>query len=112
MMREVNRSAFVVIPKQPMLDWLNFVDPDGEPMTLAAMQEEPSVYLIPELVSEEALAIYLGSASKAIFEEQLNAWITDDTLWPPDRSFEVFARWFAVSYHPFVFDACDGPLTA
>ena len=92
MICEVNRSAIVVIPKQSFIDWLHFV------------QEESTVYLIPVVEDRESLGRFLGKHCKAIFEEQLDAWITDDTLWPPDRSFELFSRWFAVSFHSMVYD--------
>jgi hypothetical protein len=103
-MREVNRSAIVVIPKQPLLDWLNLADEEGDDLTLAQVQQDPTVYLIPETESEEDLGRLLHQSSKAIFEEQLEGWITDDTLWPMDRSFEVFSRWFAISFHSVVID--------
>jgi hypothetical protein len=109
-MLEVNRSAIVVIPKQPLLDWLNLVDPGDGDLTLAGMQAEPHVYLIPEVESEEDLGRYLKKVAQGIFEQQLNDWITDDTLWPPDRSFEIFTHWFAVSYHSFVYDFSKQPL--
>ena len=104
MICEVNRSAIVVIPKQSFIDRLHFVDPEGSFITLADAQEEPTVYLIPVVEDRESLGRFLGKHCKAIFEEQLDAWITDDTLWPPDRSFEVFSRWFAVSFHSMVYD--------
>src|SRR5438132_254234 len=47
-MRTVNRSAVVVIPKQPFLDWLRRVDPTGGKLTLADLRRDPSIYLLPE----------------------------------------------------------------
>lgn len=109
-MFEVNRSAIVVIPKQPLLDWLNLVDPGDFELTLADIQREPAVYLIPEVESDEDLHRYLKRIAKGIFEQQLDDWITDDTLWPADRRFEVFTHWFAVSYHSMVYDCSKKPL--
>jgi hypothetical protein len=103
-MRDLKRSAIVVIPKQPLLEWLNFVDEDGDDLTLAEVQKNPSVYLLPEFDSDQDLSRFLRRHCKELFEDQLDAWITDDTLWPIDRGFDVFSRWFAISWHSIVID--------
>ena len=41
-MRELSRSAIVVIPRQPFLDWLHFADPEGDDLTLDMLREDPS----------------------------------------------------------------------
>lgn len=105
-MVEIDRSAIVVIPKQPFVDWLNFIEPD-DLLTLENIQKEPAAYLIPECESEEQLQEFLEKYCITIFEEQLASWFTDDTLWPVDRGFEIFCRWFAVSFHAIVFDLTE-----
>ena len=55
-MRELNRSAIVVRPKQPFLEWLHSVDPTSSELTLQDLGQEPDVYLVPEFESEEDLA--------------------------------------------------------
>ena len=44
----VNRSAIVVTPNQPFLDWLHAVDPTSSELKLADLIIEPTIYLIPE----------------------------------------------------------------
>jgi hypothetical protein len=116
-MLDANRSAIVVIPKQPLLDWLQFADPEGDDLTLEMLREDPTVYLIRACGDAQEVRRVLEECCTTMFEEQLDAWITDDTLWPMDRSFEVFCRWFAVSFHSVVYDLSEGqiserPLTA
>jgi len=40
----LNRSAIVVKPRQPFLDWLNAVDPTSRTLTLRELVQEPTVY--------------------------------------------------------------------
>src|SRR5215831_3807732 len=102
-MLEVNRSAIVVIPKQPFLDWLRYADPDDPPdtdeLTLQDLRDDPSVYLIPACAGEDDLQSFLRRHCTDIFEEQLSSWLEDDTIWPIDRGYDTFCRWFAISYH-------------
>ena len=48
LMRAVNRSAVVVVPKQPFLDWLHHVDSSSGKLTLTDLANDPSIYLLPE----------------------------------------------------------------
>lgn len=47
-MVRLNRSAIVVKPKQPFLDWLRTADPTSRNLTLQELVREPAIYLIPE----------------------------------------------------------------
>jgi len=83
----LNRSAIVVKPRQPFLDWLNVVDPTSRTLTLRELVQEPTVYLIPECDTDEDVADILRELCEEIFIEQLAGWFTDTTTWPQDRSF-------------------------
>ena len=111
-MLEVKRSAIVVLAKQPFLDWLNFADPEGEYVTLEVLREDPNAYLISPCEGADELKQALEESATMIFEHELHDWITDDTLWPIDRSFDVFCRWFAVSFHSVVLDVTPQRLSA
>ena len=57
-MNTINRSAVVVIPAQPFLDWLHEVDPKSAQLTLNDLRDEPTIYLLPEYdTAEEAHSI-------------------------------------------------------
>jgi len=47
-MLALNRSAIVVRPKPPFLDWLHAADPTSVTLTLADLGREPTIYLVPE----------------------------------------------------------------
>src|ERR1700681_1517979 len=97
-MRTVNRSAVVVVPKQPFLDWLHRVDSTSGRLTLINLRRDPGVYLLPEFDLEPELEDYLQEVCEEIFEEQLNSWYRAKELWPEDRRIDVFRQWF-VSDH-------------
>ena len=108
-MRTINRSAIVVRPAQPFLDWLHQVDPTSIDMTLHDLGKEPSIYLLPEYDDVEATRV-LAKFSKTIFEEELEGWWTERSSWPRRLGMSKFLKWFEFSFHSMIFDACTGTL--
>lgn len=106
-MNMINRSALVVNPAQPFLDWLHRVDPTSAQLTLEDLRQEPTIYLLPEWETEEEALQHLAEVSSEIFEEQLNAWYRVPSVWPEDRELNAFLRWFNFSFHSMVVDLCD-----
>ena len=70
----LNRSAIVVKPKQPFLDWLHAADSTSSDLTLGELVLEPAVYLIPECDTSEEVADVLHELCEQIFVEQLAGW--------------------------------------
>ena len=70
----LNRSAIVVKPKQPFLDWLHWADATGSDLTLRELVLEPTIYLIPECDTPEEVAEVLHELCEEIFVEQLAGW--------------------------------------
>ena len=73
-MEAINRSAIVVKPAQPFLDWLHRVDPTSAQLTLDDLSLEPTIYLLPECQGKEEAIECLREVCTEIFEEQLDAW--------------------------------------
>lgn len=109
-MATLNRSALVVKPKEPFLDWLLTADPTSRPLTLQELVREPAIYLIPECDTNAEVDEVLRELCEEIFIEQLAGWFNDRTAWPQDRGFEVFCRWFDFQHHSMLVDLCDHPL--
>jgi hypothetical protein len=103
----LNRSAIVVKPRQPFLDWLHMADPTSRNLSLRELVQEPTIYLIPECDTEEDVREVLQELCEEIFVEQLAGWFTDERTWPRDRSFDVFCRWFDFQHHSMLVDLCD-----
>ena len=111
-MRAVNRSAVVVVPKQPFLDWLHRVDSSSGKLTLTDLANDLSIYLLPECGLESELELHFKKACPKIFEDQLNGWYRAEELWPEDRSLEIFRLWFDYRFHFVLFDLGKQPLIA
>ena len=111
-MRTWNRTAVVVVPKQPFLDWLRSVDPTSADLTLENLSADPTVYLLAEAQSDSAADRLLAAACENIFEEQLDSWHHAPESWPKDRRIRTFRQWFTYSFHSMIIDLCDRPLQA
>jgi len=103
----INRSAIVVRPGQPFLDWLHRVDPTSSHLTLDDLRRQPTIYLLPECDSEEQALEFLREISSEIFEEQLNGWYRVPLVWPTERDLKTFRIWFEIGFHSTIVDLCD-----
>jgi hypothetical protein len=111
-MVSVNRTAVVVRAKQPFLDWLHSADPTSRHLTLPDLNQEPSIYLLPDSDSNEKAGRYLRKFCAQIFAHELDGWFRVPSAWPKDLTFQVFTRWFECSYHSMVLDLADAPFLA
>lgn len=68
-MDTLNRSAIVLKPKHPFLEWLHTADPTSLDLTLLDLVREPAIYLIQECDTDEEVAEVLNELCEAIFEE-------------------------------------------
>jgi hypothetical protein len=106
-MQPINRSALVVRPAQPFLDWLHHVDRTSAHLTLDELRLEPTIYLLPEWETEEEALQRLAEVSNELFEEQLNGWYRVPSMWPTTRDLKTFLLWFDCSFHSMIFDVSD-----
>jgi hypothetical protein len=104
-MHTINRSAVVVRPAQPFLDWLQRVDPTSAHLT--DLRLEPTIYLLPEWETDEQALEHLADVSHEIFEEELNGWYRVPSVWPDKQDLNAFIQWFECSFHSMVIDVCD-----
>jgi hypothetical protein len=66
-MLALKRSAIVVRPKLPFLDWLHAADPTSATLTLTDLRREPTIYLVPECGdAEEERAPYRRSSQRSL----------------------------------------------
>ncbi len=107
----LNRAALILRYKQPFVDWINATDSSlsSHPLTLAEINQEHTVYLV-EVEDEDELADWLARHHQELFEEELNGWYTDPSLWPRDRSLEMLKQWCSFELHTVVVDTGRSPL--
>ncbi len=108
-MSVVNRCVVIVKVKEPFRDWLQSL-PDPTDITTDEINEDNSVYLLPEYEDDTDIFAILEHFYDLIFEEQLNNWWTDESCWPSNRDFDTFVEWFGCKFHSLVMDLVDEPL--
>ncbi len=92
----VNRGALILRYKAPAVRWINEADPSPgeEPISLESVNEERTVYLLDDAVGEDPAMFerWVRRNYAAIFEMELEDWYTDPTLWPQERTYELFRQ--------------------
>jgi hypothetical protein len=111
-MEMLNRSAVVVKPRRPYLEWASRDDAEGLAESVLAMfHAEPTVYLLPEYEDPPSQQTVLEKFWPDLFEAMLEGWVKDETCWPKNRTLEMFCEWFEVQMISIVQDLdLDEPL--
>ena len=101
-MDTVNRFALVLEPTEAYLKWATGSPEGDDELTLEELQDDATVYLIPETTAGPDA--FLRRNYAAMFERELASWCTDESFWPKNRSFKTFKRFFRVRLHSVVID--------
>jgi len=101
--RCVNRSAIVVRPRDPYIEWACGLDDDAAEAA-EMLRDHYSLYLVPEAEMMSDLDRWLREYAGEIFERELCGWHRDADAWPADRSFERCGEWFQVDTVSMVID--------
>ena len=102
-MKMLNRSAMTVKLTQAFVDWINSLDDDGDLLTLADVNEEATVYLIPEIEDEGQLHEMVQEYWLNILENELKSWEDDETAWP-ELTFTQFECFIELAPAVMTFD--------
>lgn len=109
----ISRRLIVVKPKQPLVDWINKLDP-AHPITLEEAQYDSSAYLLPTfdeiLYPERTVESYLISNYQGIFLQELSDWHLDLKAYP-EMTYPHFLEWFEISTHSMIYDMVSDPIT-
>ncbi len=101
----INRHLIILMPKQPVLDWIKRVDPDPPNLTLEQLRQEQNAFLVPDsLDGQEDAEKWVKRSWQVFFEGYLNEWYTVESWWPQKRTYKMFKDWFEVQYHSMVWD--------
>lgn len=101
----VNRGAVIVRYKEPFIDWINEADPSADKtiVTIQSANKERTVYLISDEDAEN-IEEWIRVNYSSLFENELEGWYTDETLWPKKRDLQTFHNWCEVECHSLIFD--------
>lgn len=103
----INRGLIVLIPKQPVLDWIMRVDPNPPlGLTLEELGQEQDGFLVSQRTIEtvEDAQRWVYRRWKMFFERYVGEWYTEESWWPKNRSLKMFKQWFDIQYHSMVWD--------
>lgn len=110
----VNRGAFLLRYLPGAVAWINGVDPQpgAPPLTLAAANDELTVFLVDDAVLEspETFHRWLRRNYRPLFELELEGWYPDRAVWPKELTFALFLTWFRPERHSVVVDLGSGPV--
>ena len=108
-MEMLNRSAVVVKPRQPYLEWTRRDDTEGlAESVFETLRKEPTIYLLPESEDPSSQREVLEEFWPDLFEAMLEGWVTDEVSWPKNRTLEMFREWFEVQMSSIVEDLFPG----
>jgi hypothetical protein len=107
----INRSAIILKCKEPFVRWINEADPyeDDPGISIENANEDRTVYLITDDDGEN-VEEWVSLNFKTLFENELEGWYTDETLWPKKRDLKTFHEWFDVECHTVIIDTVDDPI--
>ncbi|MGQ7246781.1 hypothetical protein ACUN9Y_05530 [Halomonas sp. V046] len=105
-MKLLNRSALSVRPTQHFVDWINALEPTmgDDDLTLADVERESTIYLIPEMDTPEALETFVRERYLDVLETELRAWEEDQRQWPETLDWALFQRFLQVEHSYLAID--------
>jgi hypothetical protein len=113
-MKLLNRSAFVVLPREPFVSWTNSLDVDADglhqSLSIEEQRREGTVYLIDEVSNEADFTKALEAQWSHIFHNELSAWDELGDCWPHDINYETFQLWFDIYPQIMAIDLSTKPL--
>ena len=110
----LNRGAMILKYREPAIRWINETDPikDSREVTPELLTQDLRVYLVPDdaVATDLEVRKWIEANFEWLFEAELESWYTDPSLWPRERTLELFRQWFDVECHSMVIDTVDGVL--
>jgi hypothetical protein len=99
----INRSAIIIKPLQPFIDWLSNLYPED-----LNEFKESNTYLISE--DNENIESWLEMKFDKIFAFELESWHTNQKKWPKKRNYKMFKEWFQVDFSTMIYDFERAPI--
>lgn len=99
----INRSAIIIKPKQPFVDWHNSLYPDSK------MDEiDIDIYLVDDNIND--LEKFLKKKFDMLFTMVLYDWHTNKKEWPQRRNYKMFKQWFRIEMSKTIYDLEKKPI--
>lgn len=101
----INRTAIIVKPLQPFIDWYCKLYPED----CVERVNETSIYLISEEINDKDT--WLSKKFDRIFKLQLEECHLNKKEWPQKRTYKMLNEWFQVDVSPWVYDLENTPVS-
>jgi hypothetical protein len=110
-MSKINRNLIFIVPTEACLAWARKVHPH----TPAAIRNQPAyefgkAFLILQYEDYEKVMASIQKDWENWFNTMLKEWASDESLWPRNRSWELFNEYFEVVWQPWVEDTMPIPV--
>ncbi len=96
-----NRSVVSIYPTKLYLEWLNYIRGSD---ACGLNDIEPISFLINDFDDISEFEYWMSNNFHLMFEIRLNYSCVDKSLWPEDRTFYVFKKWFDVRFSNLILD--------
>lgn len=95
----INRSAIIITPKQPFIDWFSNLNPEEDFMgeTLGT-----NTYLVDYNIDD--LDKWIRKKFDTFFKMELEDWHHNKKEWPQKRNYKMFNLWFDVKISENIYD--------
>lgn len=101
----VECCVVIIKPTRLYFDWAQSLPDPIKDLSLAELREDCSAILLPSIYDLREAEAYVRQLHPRLFEQELESWVTDEEMWPAERGYEIFRKWFDVEIHSEVYRA-------
>lgn len=103
----INRSAIILKPQQPFVDWYFKLNPDDE-LYFEEDIKETNIYLVDDGIDD--IEKWLKKKFDKFFMLELDEWCANKKDWPQKRNYKMFKQWFQVQTSDLIYDLEKKPI--
>jgi len=101
----INRSAIIIKPQQPFLDWYSNLYPEDD---FEDDIKETNIYLVDDTIDD--VEKWLKKKFDKFFMMELEEWHDNKKEWPQKRNYKMFNLWFRVEISEMIYDLEKKPI--
>jgi len=103
----INRSAIILKPQQPFVDWYFKLNTDDE-LYFEEDIKETNIYLVDDGIDD--IEKWLKKKFDKFFMLELDEWCANKKDWPQKRNYKMFKQWFQVQTSDLIYDLEKKPI--
>jgi hypothetical protein len=101
----INRSAIIIKPQQPFLDWYSNLYPEND---FENVIKETNIYLVDDTIDD--VEKWLKKKFDKFFMMELEERHNNKKEWPQKRNYKMFNLWFRVEISEMIYDLEKKPI--